>query len=117
MKAICPDCGCHFPDEFEQSLKCSFWHRKGLDKLPKKYKKVVWDWLFSLPCDELADKGHFALSVQLFGYPYKGNQWSEKIEGYDNWTEEERRKYQKLYFLEAMGRDVKLIPDKRKKKK
>ena len=52
----------------------------------------MWDWLFSLPCDEIADKGKFALSVQLFGYPYHGNEWSEKVEGYDNWTEEERRK-------------------------
>lgn len=116
MKVICPDCGCHFDNEFKDSLKCSFWQRKGLGDVPKKYKKIIWDWLFALPYDEMANTTHTALIVSIYGHPHKGNDWSKMVEGYDTWTDEERRKFQKLYFLQAMGREVKLLPDDKKKK-
>lgn len=111
MKILCVDCGCHFHNDFKESLQCSFWERRGLGKLPKKYKRIMWDWVFSLPVDMLGMRAKVAIHLSFYGTRYDGkNQWEKSVEGYGKMTDKERRAYQKLYFLELLGRDTVLLP-------
>ena len=102
MKIFCKSCGCHFRDEFERTLRktCSFWYGVNLEGLPKKYKKRVWDWFFSLHSDEIADKTGYLIELVWRGSnkKYKGNEFEATIPGYKDWPDKKRRAFQKDYF-------------------
>jgi hypothetical protein len=109
MKALCYDCGCHFDDEFEDTLKCTFWKRKRLHRIAKKYKKQIWDWFFSFPHDEFAIITKHLLVTSWYGAAtkYKGNEFCEVFPSYEQLSDKERRDLQRQYFLnrrdEIMG--------------
>lgn len=100
MKIFCKTHGVHFPDEFDKSLKCSFWKEHGLKKLPKKYKKMIWDTQFSIDVDKIALETKISINIQIFGTEIKGsvNQFEENIEEYKSWDDDKRKNYQKMYF-------------------
>ncbi len=100
MKVFCKDDGCHFPEEFEDSLKCSFWTQRGLSSLSNEYKKILWDWGFALPYDEILLKENIQLSVSWYGEipSQPGNQFENEVPGYKKWDDKKRRKFQKGYF-------------------
>jgi hypothetical protein len=126
MKAFCSSCGCHFPDEFEDTLQswCGYWWNNGLFELPKKYKKMIWDWQFSLPVDEIAKKTgiilHYSFSVSK--NKYKENEFERNVKYYKNWPDKKRKEFQKNYFKffsnldedEKMKASIKLFFQKNK---
>ncbi len=106
-KLICPTCGLHFDDEFEDTLKpeCKLWYSYNADKLTPEDKKKVWDWWFSAPGNYLAHKYELLLAVSL--QPFQrmeateghGNQFAESV-GEKRWkkmSEKEQREYQRRY--------------------
>ncbi len=69
-----------------------------MNKLTKHYKRVVWDWLVSLPTDEIAEKTGVGIQVSLSSQPYEGNEFEKYIEGYKGWPDEERKQFQRAFF-------------------
>jgi hypothetical protein len=106
-KIICPTCGLHFDDEFEETLKpeCKLWYALNGDKLEVEDKKKVWDWWFSTPGNYLAHKYNLFLTVSLGRFQNveaggeHGNQFAESV-GMKRWkkmSEKEQREYQRRY--------------------
>lgn len=101
MKFYCQSCGVHFPKEFEKTLKppCNFWGQMGMSNLPKEYKKKVWDWVFSLPVDEIALKFKIGIGISLSSQPVSGeNDFIKMIPGYEKMSEKEQQEAQRKYF-------------------
>ena len=100
MKVFCPDCGCHFNEDFEKTLKCSFWKSRNLDKLPKKYKKILWKWVFSSPQDELVKGAGCVLHFdwRATSEKYTGNEFVKYVPGYKDWPDKRCRQFQREYF-------------------
>jgi hypothetical protein len=99
MKTICESCGCHFPEDFEDTQKdeCFYWFDRNLGSLPGEYKKIIWDWIFSLNVDEIAEKTGIILNINFEGSNkrYKENEFEVGIPGYKKWSEEKRKQFQK----------------------
>jgi len=98
MKLYCLDCGCHFADEFEKTLKCNFWVHRGLQKLTRKQKKKIWDYLFSFDTDSFAAETGITLSIDMGGEKYNGNEFEKTVPGYKGWDDKTRRNFQKNWF-------------------
>lgn len=103
MKILCPTCGCHFPEEFDETLKvtCNFWGQRGASNMPIEWKKKIWDWQFSFDFDELAG----ATGIQLISIwelkPVEvQNTFAAQVDGWDKMTDQERRAYEKKHFKE-----------------
>lgn len=103
MKILCTNCGCHFPEEFKETLepKCNFWGSVGAANLPVVWKEKIWNWSFDFNFDQLAGE----TGVQLFHSwglaPYiKQDTFEHKIKGWSKMTDTERRKYEKEHFME-----------------
>jgi len=114
MKTSCSSCGCHFPDEFEDTLRswCSYWWDNNLYELSKKYKRIVWDWLFSLNVDEIVTKSGIIVNISIGGEKkkYEKNEFEENIKSYKNWPDKKRRQFQKDFFkfIRAMDETKKM---------
>jgi len=104
MKLFCNTCGCHFPHEYEDTLKegCSYWKQREFpDDFPDKYRKIIWDALTSVPYDEIADKYGLLISTPDFkvvGH-YTENQFERDMPGYGGWPDKKRQLFQKEYFI------------------
>jgi hypothetical protein len=98
MKFQCSQCGIHFPEEFENTLKCTFWDEHGFPKAPVEAKKQVWDWLCSFPYDEFAIKYGVGLQLNWAGAPFIENQFQKGLPNYSKLTEKEQRQLQKDWF-------------------
>lgn len=98
MKTRCPSCTFHFADKFSETLKpdCEFWVARGLSKLPKKYKKRLWQWMFSFDFDEMYLKTGYAISVGLSGEKRQGHKFAD-IKEYRQMSEKQRREFQIIY--------------------
>jgi hypothetical protein len=73
---------------------------------------MIWKWLFSLPIDEIGLKAKTILNFSFYGLKWDGeNQFEEGVEGYKDWTDEERKAFQKAYYLAILGRDTRLLPN------
>lgn len=111
MKVFCKAHGPHFENEFNKTLKkdCDFWEIRKLDKLSKKYKKIVWDWIFALPADEIAESQKIMINCQFYGVPYAGNQYKRDVPGYESWSDKKQRQFQKDYseFINSLTEDQK----------
>ena len=111
MKIACTSCAIHFPEEFEATLKkpCTFWAEHGFpETFPKKYKKVIWDWVFKLPTDEIALATGTTIETFIRGVdaPKDGNDFVKYVPEYEKWTEPERKKFQKKFqqFANSLSR-------------
>lgn len=102
MKLQCRSCGCHFDDDFEETLLdgCRAWKDRGLDALSAEHKRAIWDAYFSIPVDEIADDTGVMVDLQIRATrgTYPGNQFEEFVPGYKYMTDRERRIFQKAYF-------------------
>lgn len=105
MKLHCKNCGCHFPDEFEETLEqeCTFWKARGFpDDFPEKYYRKIWDAMCSIPYDEIADETGICLtSLDLTAREnvvYSGNEFEELVPGYKDWPDQKRKRFQKAWF-------------------
>ena len=98
MKAYCSTHGVHFPDEFNKTLpkNCAFWKDRGLNTLLVKYKKEIWDWMFSLDVDAIYSAGRHKLNISLTGEKVKKPKVFADIPEYAALTEPERRRFQRI---------------------
>ena len=98
MKITCGQCGIHFPQDFEKSLVCDFWKERGADGLPVKYKKIIWDWIFSLPVDEILIATKYSINASWGAEKVDvTNQFEKNVPGYVDWTEKEQQHFQRRY--------------------
>lgn len=100
MKVFCLNCGCHFREDFEGTLKCGFWKMKGLQNLSTKFKKRIWNWIFSSPQDELAGATGYLLEFDWRAAPkrYEENEFAKEVPNYNKWPDEKRKQFQREYF-------------------
>lgn len=101
MKINCLACGCHFPQDFEDTFKppCNLWGDMGIANLPEDYKRRIWDWYFSIPVDEIAVKFNVGISIAIRGFVIEPETLFENvIPGYNELPEEDRQRVQKDYF-------------------
>ena len=102
MKVICKNCGCHFPEDFEETLKmpCNYWGDKGLANLPIKDKKKFWKWLFTAPFDEFLVKYNISIGMELNSYFVTERvKFEDIVENWNELLEEDKKKFQREYFL------------------
>lgn len=106
MKIYCPSHGCHFPQQFEETMKssCGLWKSLGLDDLPRKYRRHIWGWYFSLKSDEIFLKTGIGLRVALDGSTEVVD-WEAIKPGYSRMTERARQEFQRSYFKRMVRRD------------
>lgn len=97
MKIFCKQCGVHFPEDFQNTLKCRFWKDLGGEKLDEQHKKEIWDWLFSFNRDKFSIETNIAVNFNLQLQPVQGNDFA-KIDGYVKMSEIDQRKFQKDWF-------------------
>lgn len=119
MKTFCVACDIHFIDEFEKTLlpPCNYWGDMGMSNLDVELKKKVWDWLFSLPADEIGIKASLGIGVEIRAVPISNEDTFEAIvPGYVDMNEEEKKKAQKVYFrMKRNNHDITNLTDRKKK--
>lgn len=101
MKFHCRVDTIHFADEYEKTLKppCNFWGDMGMGNVPNDLKKKFWDWLFSMPTDEISIVCDLGISVNFGVIPIRPlDKFVNKIEGYEFMSEQEQQEFQKVYF-------------------
>lgn len=113
MKIPCLTCGCHFEDEFDQTLMtdCRFWDSRGASSLRHDTKKKIWDYLVSVEplMIETAQQG-LLLEVSYMLQPNRitlqandadfGTKWDGKTFTDDRERREAIRDTYKRYFKE-----------------
>lgn len=106
MKVFCRQHGVHFPHEFNITCRrgCPFWGDHGLQKLPTKYKRKVWEWLFALNADELFGETGYEIALQFYGRraPIK-HLWHNVKKGYAKLSEKQRQAFQKRHVRKSIG--------------
>ena len=113
MKVYCiPNCGCHFPEDFEDTFKpnCTFWPSRGYPPdFPKKWLYKIWQGIFFIDYDLLAEETGFCITTpemkaipipQSKGVKDKGglDQFEQIVPGYKNWPDDKRRRFQKKWI-------------------
>jgi len=104
MKMQCRSCGCHFDDDFEETLQpeCTMWVDRGFSPdMSTEHKRALFNAFFSVPVDEIADATGAITSVELKATPgmeYTQNEFEAYVPGYVDWTDQEKRKFQKRLF-------------------
>ena len=101
MKFHCRVDTIHFADEYEKTLKppCNFWGDMGMGNVPNDLKKKFWDWLFSMPSDEISIVCDLGISVEFrVGVIKPVDKFINRIEGYEYMNEHEQQDLQKRYF-------------------
>lgn len=96
---MCPTHGVHFPDDFRP--RCPIWELWGLKKLTKEDKRKIWDWIFAMDVDALAIKYNIQFDNHFHGYTMKNkfsNWFADNINGYTNWPDAKRKRFQKDFF-------------------
>lgn len=144
MKIHCRTCGCHFDDDFEETLspECKLWEHRGFHSdMSVEHKRALWDAYFSVPVDEIADETGVITQIDLRATPgmtYSVNEFEAYVPGYRHMTDRQKRDFQKKLFrfiytqhprdlmrnrLEAMGvwddlvqaeREAQLTPEERR---
>lgn len=101
MKAFCNTCGCHFPEEFKDTLKptCNWWGDRGASNVPEEWKKKIWEWQFGVNVDQFLVETGLSLNFSLgFTVPNKSDTFEAQVEGWSKMTDKERRNYEKEHF-------------------
>jgi hypothetical protein len=118
MKILCKECGCHFPEEFEFTLKpeCHLWDTYGLSAVSVFDKKILWDHMFGLDCDYFANT--YALDIRFFMdvQPYQdANKFEKQVLVWKDMDDAQRRDYERQYFkLKVAHRELARLEDKKK---
>lgn len=86
-----------------------------MGNLPTEYKKKMWDWVFSMPADEIAVKFKLSVVFSIGAQPIEdANQWEKIKPGYGKMTEKEQQEFQRQHFKTAMqkAREKSMEPKK-----
>ena len=111
MKIHCKTCGCHFDDDFEETLsdECGLWVERGFrDSMSVEHKRALFDAYFSIPVDEIGDETGVITSIDVRGTPgmsYTFNQFEAYVPGYKYMTDRQRRDLQKAMFKFSYNQD------------
>lgn len=103
MKIGCSQCGCHFRQEFEKTLKppCNMWGDKGFTNLPVKYKKKLWDWVFKMPSDEISILFDTAIAWMVQGVPIlERDKFVNLVPGWEKYDEMRQQDIERWWFIE-----------------
>lgn len=104
MKIHCKTCGCHFDDDFEETLQpeCRMWEERGFSPdMSLEHKRAIWDAYFSIPVDEIADATSVITNIDIRATPgisYGGNQFEAFVPGYAYLEDKQKREFQKRLF-------------------
>lgn len=101
MKIQCQTCGCHFSEDFPETLTptCNFWGDYKLGNIPEDFKQKIWDWLFACPVTEMEDSIGMSLIMSFYGQPLRSEQKFESfVEGWETMSPADRKKYQKDFY-------------------
>ena len=103
MKVACTSCGCHFPEDFEDTMKppCNYWGDLKMGNLPDDYKERLWKWEFELPADEIAIKFGLSINMVLTAKPVEfreGNDWTKIFPDYNKLSIDEQKSFQREFF-------------------
>lgn len=111
MKIHCKTCGCHFDDDFEETLsdECGMWVERGFkDDMSVEHKRALFNTFFALPVDEIAQETGVVVSIDMRGTPgmtYSFNQFEAYVPGYGYMTDKEKRQLQKAMFKFSYNQD------------
>ena len=106
MKAYCKFCGCHFPQEFEKTLKspCNFWGEHGLANVDAKIKKEIWDWLFSAPIDKLNVLYSIDMPISFSAIPMiSGGGFEDIVNNWEELSVEEKQEFQRSWLKDRQA--------------
>ena len=100
MKIQCRICGCHFDDDFEETMspECSMWADRGFHNVSREHKLAMWNMYFSVPVDAIADDSGVIVSLDMRAYPnraYEGNEFEANVPSYKLMTDRQKRDFQK----------------------
>lgn len=104
MKLHCRTCGCHFDDDFEETLQpeCNLWTDRGFSKdMSVEHKRAIWDAYFSVPVDEIADQTGVVTQIDFkahAGMSYSFNEFEAFVPHYRFMTDAQKRIFQKALF-------------------
>ena len=105
MKVFCPTCGCHFPDEFDDTLRetCGWWEDRGFPaSFPNRYREQIWKAVFgAIDADIIRAETGVSVTIN-FGAIVNDEghiTLEEQIPGYRDWDEQKRRAFQRRYAL------------------
>lgn len=120
MKIFCQTDGIHFKDEFKDTLKppCNFWGDIGMTNLPVKTKYIIWDWMFSLPADEIGLKFNVGISFSVKGIAIaEESRFENIVPDYKKLSEKEQKEFQRQYFKGKIDLSKLGVPEKHQKDK
>lgn len=110
MKFYCTVDGVHFKQEFEKTLEppCNLWGEMGMSNVPVALRKKLWEWYFTMPSDEIALSCKISVGLVFkIGAIEPGDEFKNKVKGYEDWTEARQQEFQKEYFKrKGRGEDV-----------
>lgn len=101
MKIQCRTCGCHFDDDFEETMRpeCGMWSDRGFHRgVSREHKLAMWNMYFSVPVDAIADDSGVIVSLDMRAYPnktYEGNEFEANVPSYRSMTDRQKRDFQK----------------------
>ncbi len=98
---MCPTHGCHFKQEFDETLKpgCSYWESYKIPQLSDESKKLVWDWLFTIPADQILIKDNVQMASAIqFAPATQSILFKDFVPGWGKMREEEQQLFEKEYF-------------------
>jgi len=110
MKTYCTTCGCHFPEDFQETMEpeCTFWSSRGFPvefENREKWLQEIWTAMFSVDADAMANECKVAITLlDLKAYTNIQavddgvNQFEEHVPGYKDWDDEKRKRFQKAWI-------------------
>jgi len=113
MKTYCTTCGCHFPEDFQETMEpeCTFWSSRGFPvefENREKWLQEIWTAMFSVDADAMANECKVAITLlDLKAYTNIQavddgvNQFEEHVPGYKDWDDEKRKRFQKAWIKES----------------
>lgn len=122
MKVLCPTCGLHWEEDFEETLEdnCQLWRSRGF---PSTFKtspemipllKELWKAYFSIDFDRYSEKYGVVVSggaLNFYSYSDKDssgqtiNWYEENVPGYKEWDDAKRRRFQKASYRGKFSRE------------
>lgn len=101
MKIGCKVDGVHFVNDFDLTFipPCNFWGDLGFSNLPIELKKKFWDWVFTMPTDEIAIASKLGVGISFTVTPIDdATLFENTVKGWHNLTEGEKQLVEKNHF-------------------
>lgn len=111
MKIICPVHGAHFQDEIDDVVACKyFWKQGKMTRMPKALKRQLVEHLMGFDVDQAAGQFNWSVGFSFSAKKIKGgfkNEFETTVPGYRDWTDAQRRNYQRKTFRRKLAKQTK----------